>query len=60
MHADPEGSTLAKRMLEVELEATASHDTVRLKKVFGCDDAALRAAYGLIRRCNPRPGAARG
>ncbi len=51
---------LAARMLAEELEATASHDTVHLKKVFHCDDDALRAAYTAIKRCNPRPGAAFG
>lgn len=51
---------LAQRMLTDEIDATAGHDTVRLKKAFDCDQSALRAAYAQIQRCNPRPGAAFG
>lgn len=47
---------LAQRMLTQELSATSSHDLARLKRVFECDDEALREAYCLIRRCDPRPG----
>ncbi len=52
--------TLAARMVLEQLDATASHDTVHLKKVFHCDDDALRAAYAAIKRCNPHPGASFG
>lgn len=59
---DPEtpGLDLARRMLDEDLEATAAHDLTRLKRIFDCDEQSLRAAYCLIRQCNPRPGASFG
>lgn len=54
--AEPAAKTLAEQMLTDEVDATAAHDLVRLRKVFGCDENALRSAYTLIRRCKPRPG----
>jgi RNA polymerase sigma-54 factor len=39
------------------LALLAGRDFVKLKKLTGCDDDALRAAQLLIRSLNPRPGA---
>jgi RNA polymerase sigma-54 factor len=58
--SDTPGLALARRMLTEQLDATAAHDTTRLKKLFDCDECALREAYTAIRRCNPRPGSAFG
>jgi len=48
---------LALLIVRNHLELLAGRDFVRIKKLVGCDDDALRAAQALIRSLNPRPGA---
>lgn len=48
---------LALLIVSRHLELLAGRDFVRLRKLTGCDDDALRAAQNLIRSLNPRPGA---
>lgn len=48
----------AGAIVSSHLEALAAHDYVRLKRALRCDDEVLREAQSLIRRLNPRPGAA--
>jgi len=56
----PAGQTnaLAREIVGHHLELLASHDFAKLRKLTGCDEAALRAAHLLICSLNPRPGAA--
>lgn len=48
----------ALRLTTHHLDLLAARDVGKLKKNLGIDDAALRAARGLILSLNPRPGAA--
>ena len=55
----PEATVFRCEALDVvrnHLEALASRDFTRLKKVLKCDDACLRAVQKLITSLNPRPG----
>ncbi len=49
---------LALEIVNKHLELLAARDYARLKALTGADDERLRAAQGLIRALNPRPGAA--
>jgi RNA polymerase sigma-54 factor len=48
---------LALIVVRQHLELLAARDFVRIKKLTGCDDDALRASQTLIKSLNPRPGA---
>jgi len=48
---------LALQIVRHHLALLAGRDFVKIKKLTGCDDDALRAAQFLIRSLNPRPGA---
>jgi len=48
---------LALVIVRQHLELLATRDFTRIRKLAGCDEDALRAAHGLIRSLNPRPGA---
>ena len=48
---------LALKIVRAHLDLLAGRDFVRLKKLTGADDEALRAAQHLNRSLNPRPGA---
>ena len=48
---------LALKVVREHLDLLAGRDFVRLKRMTGADDEALRAAQQLIRGLNPRPGA---
>ncbi|WP_265945311.1 RNA polymerase factor sigma-54 [Dechloromonas sp. A34] len=48
---------LALAIVEKHLELLAARDFVKIRRLTGCDDEALRAAHALITRLNPRPGA---
>jgi RNA polymerase sigma-54 factor len=48
---------LAQAIVRNHLEQFAARDFARIKKCLGCTDDELRAAQGLIRSLNPRPGA---
>ena len=48
---------LATKIVRDHLDLLAGRDFIRLKKLTGADDEALRAAQFLIRSLNPRPGA---
>jgi RNA polymerase sigma-54 factor len=52
-----ETQVLALKIVRAHLDLLAGRDFVKLKKLTGCDDDALRAAQFLIRSLNPRPGA---
>jgi RNA polymerase sigma-54 factor len=52
-----ETQTLALKIVRSHLELLAGRDFIRIKRLTGCDDDALRAAQFLIRSLNPRPGA---
>ena len=54
--ADPTRD-LALVIVRQHLELLAARDFVRIKKLTGCNDEALRAAHALIKSLNPRPGA---
>lgn len=51
---------VARAIVDEHLEALAAHDFGRLRRALHCDDDALRDAQALIRRLEPRPGAAFG
>jgi RNA polymerase sigma-54 factor len=51
------GRELALRVVREHLGLLAARDYAKLKKLTGCDDAALRTAHKLIQSLNPRPGA---
>ena len=55
--ADDPARTLALIIVRQHLELLAARDFVKIRKLAGCDDDALRAAHLLIRSLNPRPGA---
>ncbi|HZV54605.1 MAG TPA: RNA polymerase factor sigma-54 [Rhodocyclaceae bacterium] len=48
---------LARAIVRDHLDQFAARDFAKIKKTLGCDDEALRAALGLIKSLNPRPGA---
>jgi len=48
---------LALVIVDKHLELLANRDFARIKRLTGCDDAALRAAHALITSLDPRPGA---
>ena len=50
-------SASALQIVEKHLELLAARDFVKLKRLTGCDDEALKAAHALIVSLNPRPGA---
>jgi RNA polymerase sigma-54 factor len=52
-----ETQVLALKIVREHLALLAGRDFVKLKKLTGSDDDALRAAQLLIRSLNPRPGA---
>ncbi len=54
---EDEQSPLALQIVEKHLELLAARDFVKIKRLTGCDDDALRAAHALIVSLNPRPGA---
>ena len=57
--ADEEATrALARAIAQDHLALLAAKDFVRLKRALRCDDEELRCAQALIRRLNPRPGAA--
>ena len=47
---------LALKIVEEHLELLAERNFVRLKRLLGCDDDALRCAHALICRLDPHPG----
>jgi RNA polymerase sigma-54 factor len=61
LQAMPESTperALALAIVKDHLNLLAARDFVRLKKALNCSDEELREAQQLIRRLNPRPGAA--
>jgi len=48
--------TLALEIVDKHLELLAERNFVKLKKLTGCDDEALRAAHALICSLDPHPG----
>ena len=54
---DDEQCGLALQIVEKHLELLAARDFVKLKRLTGCDDEALKEAHALIVSLNPRPGA---
>ncbi|MBX3704889.1 MAG: RNA polymerase factor sigma-54 [Steroidobacteraceae bacterium] len=56
----PEVVQIARAIVDEHLPALAAHDFARLRRALHCDDEALRDAHALIRRLEPRPGAAFG
>ncbi len=58
LKAMPADSTrdLALLVVNQHLELLAERNFVRLKKLTGCNDEALRAAHALIRSLDPHPG----
>ncbi|MDR2187497.1 MAG: RNA polymerase factor sigma-54 [Azonexus sp.] len=48
---------LALTIVDKHLEVLAARDFVRLRRLIGCDEQALKAAHSLITSLNPRPGA---
>ncbi len=54
---DDEQSPLALQIVEKHLELLAARDFVKIKRLTGCDDQALKQAHALIVSLNPRPGA---
>ncbi len=49
--------TLALVIVDKHLELLAARDFVKIRRLTGCDEAALKAAQALITSLNPRPGA---
>jgi RNA polymerase sigma-54 factor len=47
---------LALRIVDQHLELLAERNFLRLKRLLGCDDDALRCAHSLICRLDPHPG----
>jgi RNA polymerase sigma-54 factor len=54
---EDEQSPLALQIVEKHLELLAARDFVKIKRLTGCDDQALKQAHALIVSLNPRPGA---
>ncbi|WP_153147033.1 RNA polymerase factor sigma-54 [Dechloromonas sp. H13] len=48
---------LALQIVEKHLELLAARDFVKIKRLTGCDDEALKEAHALIVSLDPRPGA---
>lgn len=59
LKALPEDSvrTLALVIVDKHLDLLAARDFAKIRRLTGCDDAALKAANALITSLNPRPGA---
>ncbi|MCL2525092.1 MAG: RNA polymerase factor sigma-54 [Betaproteobacteria bacterium] len=59
LQARPADNTrnLALSIVDKHLELLAARDFVRIRRLTGCDEAALKAAHALIVSLNPRPGA---
>ncbi|MCL2345044.1 MAG: RNA polymerase factor sigma-54 [Desulfobulbus sp.] len=59
LNALPESRTrtLALSIVDTHLELLAARDFTRIRRLTGCDDAALKAAHALIVSLDPRPGA---
>lgn len=59
LRAMPESDTrkLALAIVDNHLDLLAERNFVRIKRLLGCDDDALRAAHALICSLDPRPGA---
>ncbi len=59
LKALPEDSvrTLALVIVDKHLDLLAARDFAKIRRLTGCDDAALKAANTLITSLNPRPGA---
>ncbi len=51
---------LARAIVDAHLATLAARDFARLRRALHCDDDALRDAQALIRRLEPKPGAAFG
>lgn len=51
-----EVQTLALAIVEKHLELLAARDFVKIRRLTGCDDEALKLAQSLIISLNPRPG----
>ncbi len=49
---------VARAIVDAHLPSLAARDFARLRRLLHCDDDTLRAAQALIRRLEPRPGAA--
>lgn len=56
MPEDTPGLQHAIMVAEQHLPLLAARDYVRLRKLLGCDDEALRGVQQLIKQLNPRPG----
>ncbi|HRA77559.1 MAG TPA: RNA polymerase factor sigma-54 [Burkholderiaceae bacterium] len=56
----PEVVATARAIVEGHLDALAARDFAKLRRALHCDDEALREAQALIRRLDPKPGAAFG
>jgi RNA polymerase sigma-54 factor len=56
----PEVVRAARAIVDAHLEALAAKDFAKLRRAIRCEDEVLRAAQALIRRLDPRPGAAFG
>jgi len=54
----PEVVATARAIVEGHLDALAARDFAKLRRALHCDDEALREAQALIRRLDPKPGAA--
>ena len=60
-HGSPtEVVNVARAIVEQHLETLAERNFAKLRRALHCDDDALRDAHALIRRLDPRPGAAFG
>lgn len=59
LKAEPEDEDrqLALLIVEKYLELLAARDFVKIRRLTGCDDEALRAAQAMITSLNPRPAA---
>ncbi|MGC0154167.1 RNA polymerase factor sigma-54 [Chromobacterium vaccinii] len=58
--ADEPGRALALEIAREHLELLGGRDYTKLKKLFGCQDEALRQAQALISRLNPYPASGYG
>ncbi|MDR0776599.1 MAG: RNA polymerase factor sigma-54 [Azonexus sp.] len=59
LKARPDNSVraLALSIVDEHLDLLAARDFAKIRRLTGCDDAALKAANALITSLNPRPGA---
>ncbi|MBV1774837.1 RNA polymerase factor sigma-54 [Burkholderiaceae bacterium DAT-1] len=60
LESDQTGRKLALEITKGHLDLLAAKEYSKLKKTLKCDDQQLKEAQELIRRMNPRPGAAFG